>query len=333
MDVTFNAVVSHQGDGLTLYAYLDGYFPFIDDNDWATRLLVDATCIDGSLVSGNPLLRLGQQLSFSLNHYSEEAVDTGWQLLWQDAALFAVHKPANLPVHRTTRNVYNTLTALVRRESDWPDAQLLHRLDQETAGIVLFAKNNAQAKVWQPKFHTLVTQKIYQALVYGSPNWSELEVTNKLAVRADSPIRCQMHICLEGEQGKTSTTRIRVVERRGAYSLVECELVTGRKHQIRAHLAHLGHAIVGDKIYAHQGEYYLHRLANSLTPLHRQQLLSPHQLLIAHRVTLQLSDGDQVGPVVIVDDHYPAAWQGFLAGLADPSNGPAALIAHSQSDA
>ena len=81
MDVTFNAVVSHQGDGLSLYAYLDGYFPFIDNNDWATRLIIDTTLVDDSVMVGNPLLRLGQQLSFSLKHYSEEAVDIGWQLL------------------------------------------------------------------------------------------------------------------------------------------------------------------------------------------------------------------------------------------------------------
>ena len=318
MDVTFVAVVSHQGDGLSLYAYLDGYFPFIDNNDWAVRLVADTTLVDDSVVVGNPLLRLGQQLSFCLNHYSEEAVDIGWQLLWQNDALFAVHKPANLPVHRTTRNVYNTLTALVRRTSDWPEAQLMHRLDQETAGIVLFAKNNDQAKLWQPKFHTLVTQKIYQAIVYGTPDWTELEVSNKLAVRGNSPIRCQMHVCRADEKGKASTTRFRVVQRMLGYSLIECELVTGRKHQIRAHLAHLGHAIVGDKIYAHQGEYYLHRLADSLTQEHQQQLLSPHQLLLAHRVTLQLSDDEQTAPVVIVDDHYPMAWQAFLAGLVDP---------------
>ena len=219
-------------------------------------------------------------------------------------------------MHRTTRNVYNTLTALVRRDSDWPDAQLLHRLDQETAGIVLFAKNNAQAKLWQPKFHRLVTQKIYQAIVYGTPDWTERELSNKLAVRADSPIRCQMHVCRADEKGKTSTTRFRVVQRMAGFSLIECELITGRKHQIRAHLAHLGHAIVGDKIYAHRGEYYLHRLADSLTPVHQQQLLSPHHLLLAHRVTLQLSDDQQAMPLAIVDDHYPAAWQAFLTGLS-----------------
>jgi len=315
MDVTFSAVVSHRGDGLLLYAYLDGYFPFIDNNDWKTRLVADATWIDASLVAGNPVLCTGQTLCFKLKDYREETVDSQWQLLWQNDDLFAVHKPANLPVHRTTRNIYNTLAALVRRDSDWPEAQLLHRLDQETAGIVLFAKDPVQAKIWQPKFHTLVAQKIYQALVYGTPLWHELEVTNNLAVRADSPIRCQMYVCAAGEKGKTSTTRFRVLDRLAGYSLIQCELVTGRKHQIRAHLAHLGHAIVGDKIYAHQGEYYLQRLADAVTAADEQKLRSPHHLLFAHSVALQLTENSDQR-VVIVDAHYPAAWQAFLAGLS-----------------
>jgi 23S rRNA pseudouridine1911/1915/1917 synthase len=312
MDAQFQSTVSSAHSGLTFYQYLDAYFPFQENKRWSERVVTAHCSIDGVLITGNPILTAGQELSFVIADYEEDTVDTRWSLLWQDDELLAVHKPGNLPVHRTTRNVFNTLTALVRRESDWPEAQLLHRLDQETAGIILFVKNKQSALFWQPNFAQLLKEKIYHAVVYGEPTWQVHTSTTRLSTVKDSSIRCQMHVDPIDGSGKRSITHFKCIERKGAYSIIECKLETGRKHQIRAHLAHLGHPIVGDKIYAHRGQYYLRRLQDQLTEQDEQMILTSHHLLVAQRVTLNRSLRG-LPEVTITDTQYPSEWVSFLA--------------------
>ncbi len=311
MDIKFTATLMRQNEGQTLYEYLDNYFPYAENKNWAEKLAIGSIELENKCMLGNPILSENQKLSFVIKDYQEDQVNAGWFLLWQNEELFAVHKPANLPVHRTTRNIYNTLTALVRRQSAWKDAQLLHRLDLETSGIVLFAKNKASSLLWQPKFKQLLAQKKYRAIVYGNPNWSEKELTTKLSVKQDSPIRCQMFVSDLNNEGKLSTTHFKVIARAGDFSEIECELITGRKHQIRAHLAYLGHPIVGDKIYANDGEYFIKRLSDAITVEDQNNLLSDHHLLFAYQVNLNLSELSNE-TVTLTDHALPRQWARFI---------------------
>lgn len=326
MDIEHIDTVPERGDGLALHDYLRGCWPFLHTPCWH-QLIADLTLeIDGiSLASAgdnNPTLKRGQALHYWLRDYSEDAVDTDWKLLWQGEDIVAVHKPANLPVSRTTRNFYNTLIRLVRRDSDWPDAHLLHRLDLDTAGIILLGKNNAAASYWQPKLHQLLQRKVYQAVVYGKPDWVKTELECRLATRAEHKIRCQMHVCDDGEKGKLCRTGFKLLRSSGDYSIIECELFTGRKHQIRAHLAHLGHPIVGDKIYSNNGEFYLKRLCDEDTPADHAKLMTEHHLLMAQRVELNLnseSAPNHSEKISIINPHFSPTWTDFCrrVGLLD----------------
>ncbi|MGB1239427.1 MAG: RluA family pseudouridine synthase, partial [Pseudomonadales bacterium] len=193
----------------------------------------------------------------------EQAVDTRWQLIWQNDELMALFKPAPLAVSRTTRNLHDTLIARVRRETPYPEAQLLHRLDIETSGLILVAKNSASDRKWKPQLKQLITRKIYHAIVGGVPTWETQSLQCELAEREDSEIRCKMHVVQDDgaqyRKPKHSHTQFNLLASRQGRSLVECALFSGRKHQIRAHLAHLGHPIVGDKIYSFDGTYFLKR--------------------------------------------------------------------------
>ena len=260
------------------------------------------------MVRENVILQLSQQLVYTIKDYQEDPVNVGWRLLWEGDEIIAIHKPADLPVSRTTRNVYNTLIQLVRRESPWPDAHLLHRLDLETSGVILLSKDKKGASKWQPQLKALIKQKIYHAVVYGHPEWQEMDLQCDLNTRKDSLIRCQMHVCDEGEKGKASHTRFKVISSGHGYSLVECELLSGRKHQIRAHLAHLGHPIVGDKIYAHGGDFYLKRLQDATTEEDIRQLQTPHHLLHAHQLMINPQDNPSK---ILMDNDYPDAFLAF----------------------
>jgi len=301
----FSEVIHKRHDALLLQDFLKFSMPTIKTDD-IEKLIINQQClIDGEVAILNCSIKEAQTISWFMDDYFEDDVDTDWKLLWKNDEILAVHKPANLPVHKTTRNVVNTLVKLVQRESEFSDAHLLHRLDLDTSGIVLLGRTNKDAQFWQPKLSELMLKKVYQAVVYGVPKWKELEFKCYLNTIKESEIRCKMHVLNEG---KLSETHFKVVATNSDFSIIECELKTGRKHQIRAHLAHLGHPIVGDKIYSNNGEYYLKRLEDNVSEIDDAKLLASHHLLMAYQVDVLDLDNKVVS---IVDDNYSEQWIAF----------------------
>jgi len=315
LDAHFTMTVNAQQQGLSLLACLVPCIPYLTQEQWRALFDQGLVKLDGLSVAADDGLEVaqGQVIDYIVPNYQEDEVDTRWTLLWQNQHIAAVHKPANLPVSRTTRNVYNTLIQILRRESPWPDAHLLHRLDLETSGIILIGQDNEQAKYYQPKLTQLMQCKKYRAIIHGEPNWKTLQHKSYLNTLKDSPIRCQMHGVEEG-QGKLSETHFTLLAKANGFSLVECELLTGRKHQIRAHLSQLGHPIVGDKIYSNRGEFYLKRLEDALTQADYDTLLTDHHLLHAYEIHINdmwAQNEDAAVPIVIRDEQYSDVWRGF----------------------
>ncbi|MBL4798600.1 MAG: RluA family pseudouridine synthase [Oleispira sp.] len=338
MNATFSFTVNSKQANTHLLACLLPAIPYLQPEQWQALLLsgqgdisgainADAkgnVTVDGIIVYEDVLLLAGQVVSYTINDYEEAEVDDAWSLVWSNDEIAAIHKPANLPVNRTTRNVYNTLIQLLRRESPWPDAHLLHRLDLETSGLILIAKNNAVARQYQSKLDTLIKRKIYRAVVTGKPDWEKKDFTCDLATLDESQggtaIRSQMHVLASGAdkqkgEGKESRTLFKVlatnVKDGVSYSLIECELFSGRKHQIRAQLAYLGYPIVGDKIYSNGGEFYLKRLDKTLTQADHERLITPYHLLHAYEIhlfNLWQPKLQQPEPIIIRDDDFPESW-------------------------
>ncbi|WP_430460236.1 RluA family pseudouridine synthase [Thalassolituus sp. LLYu03] len=276
-------------------------------------MTLGAVRVNGDVQYQDIQLQPADHVSLFLPEHQEDPVDTGWKLLWKTNELMAVHKPAGLPVSRTTRNLFDTLISMVRRATEYKDAHLLHRLDAETSGVILLANHEHADKRWKKKLDRLLQKKIYHALVWGNPGWDTTECECYLAEKADSPIRTQMHVTGEHDDNaikapKLARTGFRVLKRFNGYALVECELFSGRKHQIRAQLAHLGHAIIGDKIYSHDGRFYLKRLQQDLAASDIAALGATHHLLHAWRVEVDCG----YEQTVITDDDYPAEFQRYL---------------------
>ena len=269
----------------------------------------------------------GQRYAFFKPDHIEAPIDTGWKLLWQNHELMAVHKPANLPVSRTTRNLHQTLISLIRRQTQYTDAHLLHRLDAETSGLMLLAKNSHCDRKWKKRLNKLLVSKRYQAVVWGKPDWQQHDCQRYLAEHPHSPIRSRV-FCLSEQQvqsepewikpklGHTRFRRLKTgLHRQRPVSLIECELLTGRRHQIRTQLAALGHPIVGDKIYSEDGHYYLKRLEQNLSEADYQQLGASHQLLHACSVQLNV-----YGEVIVLDnDFWPVGWPSFDLSATTPA--------------
>ncbi|RRD00679.1 pseudouridine synthase [Amphritea balenae] len=256
-------------------------------------LLFDAgcICIDGEIVGPEALAVQGSVVGLRLPEHWEESVDTRWRLLWQNAELLAVYKPHLLPVSRTTRNLYNTLISLVRRETAFSDARLLHRLDTETAGVVLLAKNKQADQKWKPRLDQLMKKKIYHAWVSGTAAWQDKVYECELSEKTGSLIRSQMYVVSANEpdlypKPRYCKTAFSVLKLEPGRSLIRCELFTGRKHQIRAQLASLGLPVIGDKLYSHDGYYYLKRIEQGLNTDDYVHLGAEHHLLEAVRCVI-----------------------------------------------
>lgn len=325
MNATFSFTVSAKQADTYLLACLLPAIPYLNPEQWQSLLTEEQGDIkvDGVIVHDDILLTLGQVVSYTINDYQEAEVDCAWSEIWSNEDISAIHKPANLPVNRTTRNVYNTLIQLLRRESHWPDAHLLHRLDLETSGLILIAQNNAVACQYQSKLDHLIKRKIYRAVVIGKPDWETKDFYCDLRTLDDNEggtaIRSQMHVVPKG-QGKESRTLFNVLATKlikgECYSVIECELFTGRKHQIRAQLAHLGYPIVGDKIYSNNGEFYLKRLDKTLSEVDHEKILTPHHLLHAYQIHLHnlwQPDGNtqKTQDIILTDNDFPESWQSF----------------------
>jgi 23S rRNA pseudouridine1911/1915/1917 synthase len=221
-----------------------------------------------------------------------------------DPRLYVVDKPALLPVHASAKFYFNTLArVLAERCPGEPELQICHRLDRETSGCLVVARDRDAAVTVKGAFASKhQVTKEYLAVVHGSPPWDTeavLDIPLRIAQPGD-PTRLPHVRMLPGPGGLQAITRVRVVARgsagelAGDTALVRCVLVTGRQHQIRAHLAHAGFPIVGDKLYAHGDDAFIQFCDEGLVPELARRFVLPRHALHAFRVTFPHPDGGTV---------------------------------------
>lgn len=184
----------------------------------------------------------------------------GLPILYEDKDLLVVDKPAGLLTIGTDRDKSRTAHALLNdyvRKGD-PKSRnrvyVVHRLDQDTSGLLLFAKSEAAKKFLQENWET--TEKHYLAIVHGRLAVKEGTLTSYLTENSAQ----RVYSTPDPSKGKLSQTAYKVVRETQGFSLVEIHLLSGRKHQIRVQFADLGHPVAGDKKYG-GGQLATHRLA------------------------------------------------------------------------
>lgn len=185
-----------------------------------------------------------------------EAEDIPLDIVYEDTELMVVNKPAGLVVHPGCGNYHGTLVNAVAwhmkdvptYNPNDPEVGLVHRIDKDTSGLLVIAKTPDAKTKLGVQFFNKTTHRSYNALVWGNITEDSGRIEGNIG--RDPKDRLRMAVFPPGsETGKPAVTHWRVLERLGYVTLVECILETGRTHQIRAHMRHIGHPLFSDARY------------------------------------------------------------------------------------
>lgn len=176
-------------------------------------------------------------------------IDTNFKVIHEDDDILVIDKPSPLAVHPVGAYAELNLHTLLKKDPRWEgvDIKLVHRLDAETSGVMVVAKNYEAARSLGKQFMAGTVQKTYEAIVFGCPKEREGEINLPLGLDKSSGF--QTIRIYDSEKGEKACTRYEVIKSNDEYSHVRLTPLTGRTHQLRAHMALIGHPIVGDKIY------------------------------------------------------------------------------------
>lgn len=185
-----------------------------------------------------------------------EAEDIPLNIVYEDAELLVVDKPAGLVVHPGAGNFHGTLVNAVAwhlkdlpsYDPNDPEVGLVHRIDKDTSGLLLVAKTPDAKRKLGVQFFNKTTRRSYNALVWGHFAEDEGRIEGNIGRDPRDRLRMKVFDPVSGI-GKPAVTHYRVLERFGYVTLIECMLETGRTHQIRAHLRHIGHPLFADERY------------------------------------------------------------------------------------
>ncbi len=221
----------------------------------------DANCIlvNDSPVKSNYKVKPLDVISIVMDRPRHELViipeDIPIDVVYEDSSLLIVNKQAGMVVHPGHGNYTGTLVnALAYHlnvnyeiEMDDPRMGLVHRIDKDTSGLLLVAKTPEAKTDLSGQFFRKETKRLYLALVWG--NVINNEGTIEGNIGRDPKDRMLMRVFPDGDQGKPAVTHYKVIERFGYVTLVQCQLETGRTHQIRVHMKHIGHTLFNDERY------------------------------------------------------------------------------------
>ena len=284
-----------------LDAYLASRYTHFSRSVIQKLIDADAVLVNGAPTRASYKVRPGDVIRIWLPDIGDGTPapeDIPISVVYEDEAFVVVDKPRGMIVHPAKGNWSGTLVNALQFHFDKLSSVggdesrpgVVHRLDRDTTGLVIVAKDDQAHKRLAFQFESRTIHKEYLALVYGEPTRDRDYIERPIGFHPT--YREKMAIRAVEDGGKPAVTFYEVVERFRGYALVRCKPETGRTHQIRVHLAHLGHPIVADKMYAGRDRLTLADLTGALpdspeaaTVFIDRQALHAHRLELTHPTT------------------------------------------------
>ncbi len=244
----YTTIIGGKHHGQTLLSHLASLYPHSTPQAWQQNLDNGEVTLNGVTATGRESVAAGQTLVWNRPPWIEPDCPQRFEVLFEDPYLLAVDKPSGLPTLPGGGFMENTLLRLVQKQT--PSANPVHRLGRATSGIVLFAKTPRAASNLFANWNTPQIQKIYRALAQDVARHDAYEILTPIGLVPHPLIGS---VWAASPTGKPSKSSAKVISRASNSTTFEVSLGSGRPHQIRIHLASIGHPLVGDPLYGFTG--------------------------------------------------------------------------------
>lgn len=303
--------VTTEEAGERLDAFLSRRYPERSRSRWQELIKAGHIRVGGSTRKSNYSLRAHDEITGQIPPPEDIRLtpeEIPLRVIYEDADLIVINKPPGRVVHPAPGHASGTLVnALLHHCADLAGIGgekrpgIVHRLDRDTSGVLVIAKNEAAMHHLARQFKDRTTKKEYIALVWGMPSPARGTIDN--AIGRDPVHRKKMSV--RSERGRAAITHYRVMKSCGPVSVIQVRIETGRTHQIRVHLAHIKHPVVGDEVYGRK------RPPDLPIPVPRQ-MLHAWKLTITHPRTHE---------AMSFEAPWPEDMQHVISSL--PTTGPA----------
>lgn len=250
----------------TIIDFLVRRFPYQNRRNWLKCIEAGEIKLNGRQVSPFQVLKSRDTVSYERPREKEPVVDDTYRILHRDNWIVVVEKSANLPISESGRYYRNTLINILKEREGFSELYAVHRLDKETSGVVLIAATKDVATILGQQFVRHVPEKKYHAVLRG--RFESTEIVVDQPIKRVTPDRDRVRIRqVVGSGGKPSQTHFTTVRTEQDLTLAEVKTFTGRTHQIRCHAEHIGHPILGDKLYGQSDDFFIRLLNAEAEPI------------------------------------------------------------------
>ena len=260
MNDSLRSRVGNDTSARLLSSWLAGRFRYFDEDGWRRQIAAGRVQCNGTTADEGTHVGAGDVVAFTPAPSSVEAPDV--RVLHHDDDLVVVDKPAHLVVQHTGAFAHATFVASLAARfppaPGTPRLEPVHRLDRETSGVLVLTRSHAATRALHRQFETGLVKKQYVAVVHGRLADDTRSITAPIGRAIASVVAARRAaVPADAEDARAARTDLEVEQRLPAHTLLRVTPHSGRTHQIRVHLEHLGHPLVGDKLYGRSDAQYL----------------------------------------------------------------------------